>query len=573
MKNKFKGLLIAFVGFLPLLGNAQTFPVNNLTVSGSSTFNGAASFAGPSTFSVSPTAPTPVPGDSSTKLATTAFVQNGLSNVFPNVPAGQLYGGTGVVGVATAVKVPSYWAQSYGVRCDNSTNDTTALQNLVNSAIASGGGTVILPSGTCLIPGGLTENLSGYSGDIKPYVNIQGQGVTSTTLQVNGLAGPAINIIGSSSNDISYLNLSDFALFGSSTGGSIGLQTADTAFLRLRNIIVQGFITGWSASDLEQSSIEHASFRFNGNGIVLNGAVNATGSNSLSFYDVTIGNNSSSGILVKNFAAVSFFNGSIQYNGSTGVSGEHGALFEDTAGGNTCGYNTVSFYGTVFEGNGGDYDIDMANSYCPGAALTLNAVSFLRSSSYSTSNIRMDGTQPQTVTLTGSTFVYNSFYTPNSSHPNVNLANNSSAVVYDNGSNFFQSAIEGPLYPQAQIGWPAGANGEWATYTPVLACGSGTLTTASATGRYKYLGKKTVAIQVTLNISNAGSCTAGVFMTLPSGVTVNSSGNIYPISAIDVNTGGLASATVYYNSGQNDVELNGTPSAHVYNASGIFETP
>src|ERR1700756_939362 len=63
--------------FLVLVGivHAQTFPVNNLTVAGTS------SFTGQSTFTVSPTAPTPVGGDSTTKLATTAFVASGFAGL------------------------------------------------------------------------------------------------------------------------------------------------------------------------------------------------------------------------------------------------------------------------------------------------------------------------------------------------------------------------------------------------------------------------------------------------------------------------------------------------------------
>jgi len=52
--------------------SAQTFPVQNLTVAGFSTFTGQ------STFTLSPTGPTPLAGDNTTKMATTAFVQSSL---------------------------------------------------------------------------------------------------------------------------------------------------------------------------------------------------------------------------------------------------------------------------------------------------------------------------------------------------------------------------------------------------------------------------------------------------------------------------------------------------------------
>lgn len=69
MKKIFLGLLV--LCFMAS-GQAQTFPVNNLTVNGLAQFNNAANFT------LSPTAPTPSPGDSSTKAATTAFVTAGF---------------------------------------------------------------------------------------------------------------------------------------------------------------------------------------------------------------------------------------------------------------------------------------------------------------------------------------------------------------------------------------------------------------------------------------------------------------------------------------------------------------
>lgn len=57
--------------------------------------------------------------------------------------------------------------------------------------------------------------------------------------------------------------------------------------------------------------------------------------------------------------------------------------------------------------------------------------------------------------------------------------------------------------------------GAWATYTPAIVCGSGTLSSASATGRYKKIGK-TVFITITVSISSNGNCSNFVSATLPS---------------------------------------------------------
>ena len=51
------------------------------------------------------------------------------------------------------------------------------------------------------------------------------------------------------------------------------------------------------------------------------------------------------------------------------------------------------------------------------------------------------------------------------------------------------------------------------TYTPTITCGTGALTSGSATGAYKTLGK-TVSITVQLPITTIGSCTS-LTLTLP----------------------------------------------------------
>lgn len=60
-------------------------------------------------------------------------------------------------------------------------------------------------------------------------------------------------------------------------------------------------------------------------------------------------------------------------------------------------------------------------------------------------------------------------------------------------------------------------------YTPSLACGTGTLTTASATGRSKSLGK-TVFVTITATITTLGTCATNVTASLPS--TANSAAQL-----------------------------------------------
>jgi hypothetical protein len=54
----------------------------------------------------------------------------------------------------------------------------------------------------------------------------------------------------------------------------------------------------------------------------------------------------------------------------------------------------------------------------------------------------------------------------------------------------------------------------WTAYTPTLACASGTLTTASAAGRSKAIGK-TTSINIIVTITTNGTCAGFVAVGLP----------------------------------------------------------
>lgn len=61
----------------------------------------------------------------------------------------------------------------------------------------------------------------------------------------------------------------------------------------------------------------------------------------------------------------------------------------------------------------------------------------------------------------------------------------------------------------------------WTPYTPTITAQSGTFTSASATGRYKTIGK-TCFIELTITITTVGSASGAIAATLPSGITAQS---------------------------------------------------
>lgn len=72
-------------------------------------------------------------------------------------------------------------------------------------------------------------------------------------------------------------------------------------------------------------------------------------------------------------------------------------------------------------------------------------------------------------------------------------------------------------------------NGAWIAYTPTPSCGSGTFTSASATGRYKVIGDKTVIVEALLTVTTNGSCAVSMRVSTP----ITAAGNNYSMAGFD----------------------------------------
>ena len=66
--------------------------------------------------------------------------------------------------------------------------------------------------------------------------------------------------------------------------------------------------------------------------------------------------------------------------------------------------------------------------------------------------------------------------------------------------------------------------GAWATYTPTLRAQSGSLTSATATGRYMQIGK-TVFFSISITITTNGTAAGSLTATLPTTPNANGSGS------------------------------------------------
>lgn len=110
----------------------------------------------------------------------------------------------------------------------------------------------------------------------------------------------------------------------------------------------------------------------------------------------------------------------------------------------------------------------------------------------------------------------------------------------------------------------------WSSYVPTLVCQtSGTLTSATASGRWKAIGK-TIEVQVVIVVTTLGTCLGNIAASLPGGITANSTGSIYPLSGINSTTN---IAQVSYASSSNMIIVFASAAAaNNYFVNGSFES-
>lgn len=118
----------------------------------------------------------------------------------------------------------------FGAVGDGTTNDTVAIQNCVNAAVAAGGGAVFLPTGTYKITSAISV--------ISPKISIYGEGAEATVIQCLSCNG--INIA-SPSTDRNTQFFEDFSLVG---------MTGSTAnWAAIESILPPGGISGVDSRD------------------------------------------------------------------------------------------------------------------------------------------------------------------------------------------------------------------------------------------------------------------------------------------------------------------------------------
>ncbi|MFM0177133.1 hypothetical protein PQR52_01560 [Paraburkholderia aspalathi] len=260
-----KKLLSIVFAFAVSVAQAQTFPVQNLVVNGLSSFAGATSLVGPSTFTLSPAMPTPAAGDNSTKGVNSAFVaghspcpsilDNGGDNtgVAPNNSAFATTAAIGPAGSACVYFPPGTYAFSSQATYTLPTNKASI------TLLGAGQDVTVL---TWAAGGGLNLNFSGSSNSahIRNMSLLTGTTATGSAItfnQQNSVLNPAGSAISDVTNvtirgsdgyastdywsngitaNISSVNFYGVAIFGAGTRTGTGINLGGTA-----TIIPAGF--------------------------------------------------------------------------------------------------------------------------------------------------------------------------------------------------------------------------------------------------------------------------------------------------------------------------------------------
>jgi hypothetical protein len=380
-----KALLWMWVSvFTVSVAHAQTFPVNNLTVAGTSAFSGQA------VFTLSPTGPTPAAADSSTKLATTQFLTGPgpLGNITPNTGAftslsanvsnpGFTYLSPGSGAVARnyagkfgdTVSITDFGADSSGVA-----DSTSAIQSAITYILSlPTGGSVYMPRGVYKVTSQINiPNTTSVS------FTLYGEG-SGTKLRYSGSS--TVNLFSAGSGTATFGSLYVFADFGvtSPTGGSV---------------------TAIALNNINSSLIYNVSVFGNTNALTLNSSYNTRiigcDFNGQSQYGVTTLVTGTNSLIIENSVISSAGTAAI----NLAVGGNNIVIRDNDLEANVVTLALANYTSVLFEGN---YAENATNSYFSFSG-TNNAV-----------DIRQNWLGANTTTtginnVTGGSFVNNTLY-------------------------------------------------------------------------------------------------------------------------------------------------------------------
>ena len=349
-----------------------------------------------------------------------------------------------VAALATLTAIPNTFL-TYG------TDDTTAVQNIVNYFVATGGNIGL--SGRILITAPIVIDCSA---DTMVWLtqgtslNFSGGGSGNTTIIHSAcFNGPALDFRGhlsagspSSKQNWQGFNLAS-AIYG--TPNTTGIKAADMALSVFTDIMISGFANAITATDMLSSSFYFCMFGYNTQGFTASYS-NLSRPNAISFFSCNFGSCSDWGISTTGGTALTIVGGTFENCGST-VS-NIGAIYVVDPGAE--GGVALSCTGVYFEGTIGLADIVIGKSTTDTSVVVVDGCDFHRSgstaSNYCIVGLQSTPTTGKIVLSCRSSFRHFAGYTPNLSRPAIRFIGDPACEYdVDTSGSYFGS----PLYA-----WP-----------------------------------------------------------------------------------------------------------------------
>jgi hypothetical protein len=403
------------------------------------------------------------------------------------------------------------WLKDFNAICDDAADDTAKIQAAWNYAASvgknlyiGGVGTGVCKFSTLTAPTptvGEFGNRSGLVGD--------GSGVTMLRSTARGVQS-AITLSSTFGVNSDYnVEMRGFTLAGTAYGGT-GIHLNRVTNLSFNDVRFRTFSYGIVAVDTLRITLINCWFY----GIAIDG-VHATFDkhthpNAWTFINPTISFVVGKGLYFEAPATLTIVGGDFENNGHGNYTGAAiyvtGNPVEGTAG--------LNVTGGYYSNNNGLADIYIDGAETTNGVHTITGAEFDRNGATTivASNIYVNNYNLGSTTLNLKASGFQGFngYIPNATRPYVGFYNSvATNYVVNSGGNWFQSAVETP-----NSSWWNEV--PWAIYTPMVGCGSGSAKDISATGRYKRISAKAIALNVVIVDATNGTCTGYNTVSLPS---------------------------------------------------------
>lgn len=276
--------------------------------------------------------------------------------------AGFTQAGTGAVARTWQDKMrEQIHVKDFGCVGDGTTDDTVNLQKAITYAM-SVGGEVLLGQGKYRITGatGLVIDESAMTADDEnTRISIIGEGSGASQIVHNG-TGPAITYQGGSTSagPHAYIRLDGFRIDGTVTSGQHGIAIDNAAYFSAEDIVVYECDQALKLTDVLSFQIATSVFRYNVYGVTAS-YVSFSRPNNVTFDDCEFGLNSTAAALITGGGLVRFRGGSVEFNGTNGVSASGGIFMVNSGVESGVGLVCEDVY---FENNLGGCDVSVDES-------------------------------------------------------------------------------------------------------------------------------------------------------------------------------------------------------------------